>query len=264
MNRSYVLILLAAGAVFYLFNAAAGAMLPPEEGKERTRYGYWYRFVQRLAANEAQLASSRLLPAIAKELAAEARPLGGECGPWFERDERERFYPLNRRSFADKIKVPNTSQQETHSIMANKVETFFEKIGAWLKSHFTKTPALEVQVSSAVNYVVPFVEELDTLVAPEIAPVVNPILDKIKTGLAAVATTITDTTAAGKANVQSILASLQTNAAALESAFQVKDQATQAKVTGTIQLLNGEFSAIQAQLALASTSTTATPAPATT
>lgn len=135
--------------------------------------------------------------------------------------------------------------------MGNKVETFFESIGSWLKSHFSKAPALEVQISSAANYVVPFVEELDTLVAPEIAPVVNPILDRIKTGLAALATTIKGaTTQAGTANVKSILASLQSNATSLEAAFQVKDQATQAKITGTIQLLNGEFSAIQSQLAL--------------
>lgn len=135
--------------------------------------------------------------------------------------------------------------------MSNKVETFFESIGGWLKSKFSKAPALEVQISSAANYVVPFVEELDTLVAPEIAPIVNPILDKIKTGLAALATTIKQATPAGQANVKSILASLQSNATALEAAFQVKDTNTQAKISGTIQLLNGEFAAIQSQLALA-------------
>lgn len=134
--------------------------------------------------------------------------------------------------------------------MGNKVETFFENIGSWLKSKFKKLPALEVQISSAANYVVPFVEQLDTLVEPELAPIVNPILDRIKTGLAALATTIKDASPAGTANVKSILASLESNATSLEAAFQVKDQATQAKITGTIQLLNGEFAAIQSQLAL--------------
>ena len=134
--------------------------------------------------------------------------------------------------------------------MANKVESFFEKIGSWLKSHFSKLPAWEVQVSSAVNYLVPVVEELATLVVPELAPVLNPILDKIKTGLAALATTITDASPAAQANVKSILASLQTNATALEAAFNVSDPTMQAKITGTIQLLNGEFGAISSQIAL--------------
>jgi hypothetical protein len=129
-----------------------------------------------------------------------------------------------------------------------KVITFFESIGAWLKAHFTKLPAAEVQVSSVVNYVAPFVEELDTLVDPTLAPIINPIIDKIKTGLAALAVTIkAAATPAGTTNIQSIVASLAANAAALEAAFQVKDAATQTKVTGIITLISGEFTAIQQQ-----------------
>ena len=131
-----------------------------------------------------------------------------------------------------------------------KLITFFESIGSWLKAHFKNLPAEEVQVSSAVNYVAPFVEELDTLVDPTLAPIINPIIDKIKTGLAALATTINAAkTPAGTANIQSVLASLVSNASALESAFQVKDAATQQKATGLITLISGEFNAIQAQLA---------------
>jgi hypothetical protein len=130
-----------------------------------------------------------------------------------------------------------------------KIVTFFESIGSWLKAHFTKLPAEEVQVSSAVNYVAPFVEELDQLVDPTLAPVINPIIDKIKTGLAALAVTIKGSqTPAGTTNVQNIVASLAANATALEAAFQVKDAATQTKVTGLITLIGGEFAAIEAQL----------------
>ncbi len=131
-----------------------------------------------------------------------------------------------------------------------KILTFFESIGSWLKSHFKNLPSEVVQVSSAANYVVPFIEELDTMVDPELAPVINPILDKIKTGLAALVTTInTAKTPSGTANLKSILASLVSNAASLESAFQVKDAATQQKATGLITLISGEFNAIQTQFA---------------
>lgn len=133
--------------------------------------------------------------------------------------------------------------------MANKVETFFESIGSWIKSHFSKLPAASVQIASAANYLVPFIESLDVLVVPEVAPIVNPILDKIKVGLAALATTASDATAGGQANVKSILASLTSNATALEAAFQVKDPATAAKITAVVQLINGEAGAIQSQLA---------------
>jgi hypothetical protein len=129
-----------------------------------------------------------------------------------------------------------------------KIISFFESITNWLKTHLKKLPAIEVTVSSAVNYMVPFVEELDTLATPEIAPVVNPILDKIKTGLAALAVTITDSSPSGVANVKSILASINTNAASLEAAFQIKDPVTATKLSSIVTLITGEVSAIQAQL----------------
>lgn len=124
--------------------------------------------------------------------------------------------------------------------------SFFTRLKNWLKEHLTHVPAAEVQVSSAVNYIVPFVEELDTLLDPAAALVVNPILDKVKTGLAALALTIKDASPAGTANVQSILASLATNATALETAFQVKDASTQARATSILTLISGEVSAIAA------------------
>lgn len=134
--------------------------------------------------------------------------------------------------------------------MSNKIVTFFETVDGWLKTHFKQLPAQEVQVSSAVNYIVPFVEELDTLADPELAIIVNPILDRIKVGLAALATTIkASKTPTGSANVQSIVSSLAANATALETAFQVKDPASQQKVTSTLQLISGEIQAISAQFA---------------
>jgi hypothetical protein len=61
-------------ALLHVANAAAGAMLAPLPGQERTRYGYWFRFVQKLASNSGQLEAA--LPAIARELAAEEHRAG--------------------------------------------------------------------------------------------------------------------------------------------------------------------------------------------
>lgn len=128
--------------------------------------------------------------------------------------------------------------------------SFFKKIGQWLEAKFKNVPTIEVQISSAVNYCVPYVEMLDTLVAPEVAVVVNPILDKIKTGFAALAVTITGSTVAGgaAAAVKSIAASITINIASLESAMQIKDAATQQKITAIVTLLNGEITDIVAGL----------------
>lgn len=46
--------------VYYVLNAAAGAMLPPEPGKERTFYGWAFRFLQQLAANAHRLLESKV------------------------------------------------------------------------------------------------------------------------------------------------------------------------------------------------------------
>ncbi len=47
----HLLVVLVVVSCYFLFSAAAGAMLPPVAGKERGLYGWFYRFVQRLAAN---------------------------------------------------------------------------------------------------------------------------------------------------------------------------------------------------------------------
>lgn len=138
-----------------------------------------------------------------------------------------------------------------------KFETYFEKLGAEIEKLFKKAPAIEVQISSDVNYVAPFVEELDTLADPELAPIVNPIIESIKVGLAALAVTIKDSSPQGQTNVASIMNSLATNATALESAFKVKDPNTQQKITGILQLISGEVSAIQTALAPPAPATTA-------
>jgi hypothetical protein len=129
------------------------------------------------------------------------------------------------------------------------MKSFFESIGSWLKSHFKSMPSFEVQASSALNYCVPAIEAIDELVDPGLAVIVNPILDKIKTGFAAAAVTIKSaSTASGSANLKSIFASILANLPALEAAMQIKDAATQAKLSAAVTLINGEITAMQTQL----------------
>ncbi len=54
-------------AVYFVFSAAAGAMLPPEKGEERTFYGWFYRFSQHLAANADRVFAAKY-PALAADI----------------------------------------------------------------------------------------------------------------------------------------------------------------------------------------------------
>ncbi|WP_348269738.1 hypothetical protein P8936_16445 [Edaphobacter paludis] len=51
-------------AGYFLFSAAAGAMSPPTDDQARGLYGWFFRFIQRLAANADRLAETRF-PALA-------------------------------------------------------------------------------------------------------------------------------------------------------------------------------------------------------
>jgi hypothetical protein len=122
------------------------------------------------------------------------------------------------------------------------METFFGKLKSAIESMWKKAPAVEVAAASTINYIVPFVEELDTMVTPELAPVINPILDKVKTGFSALAVTIKGVGPA--ANVQTITASIKANLTALVSAAQVKDTALASKIGNVTNLIAAEVDAI--------------------
>lgn len=122
--------------------------------------------------------------------------------------------------------------------------SFFSKLKAEIELLWKKAPAVEVAAASAINYVVPFVESLDEVITPELAPILNPILDKVKVGLTALKVTIQG---AGTApTISSIVGSINTNLTALISAAQIKDTAVSAKIQAVATLVTGELSAITA------------------
>ena len=126
--------------------------------------------------------------------------------------------------------------------MANEVVTFFSKLKAEIKAMWKKAPAEEVALASGVSFIVPFVEQLDELATPELAPIINPILDKIKTGLSAFSVTIKGV--GPVANIQTIASSITTNLTGLEQAVQIKDPATATKINGIATLISGEIAAV--------------------
>jgi hypothetical protein len=120
--------------------------------------------------------------------------------------------------------------------------SFFSKLVSGIKSMWKKAPAVEVAAASAVNFIVPFVESLDEIITPEFAPVLNPILDKIKVGLTALKVTIQQ--AGASPNLTSIVSSVNSNLTTLINAAQIKDAALAAKIQAVATLVTGELTAI--------------------
>ncbi len=66
-------------SAYFVFSAAAGAMQPPTEAQKGAFYGWFYRFIQRLAANADRLAEARfgeLAEPVSPPPAAQSNPLG--------------------------------------------------------------------------------------------------------------------------------------------------------------------------------------------
>lgn len=120
--------------------------------------------------------------------------------------------------------------------------SFFKKIESWVASIFKKAPSWETIAKSTILYVAPLLETIVALADPAAAPAVDAIVDKIKVGLAAASVTLSD--AGPVPTLSTILASVNTNIGQLEAAAQIKDPATQAKLTATVNLISGEIQAI--------------------
>lgn len=122
------------------------------------------------------------------------------------------------------------------------METFFSKLWSGVKTMWKKAPAAEVAAASAINFIVPFVESLDEIITPELAPLLNPILDKVKVGLTALKVTIQG--AGPVATVNSIVASINSNLKALVAAAQIKNPALVDKIQAVDTLVTGELAAL--------------------
>lgn len=123
--------------------------------------------------------------------------------------------------------------------------SFFSKLESFSKNAFTHPPAWEIQVLSAVKgSAIPTIELLDTLVDPALAAEVNPVLDRIKTGFAALSVTVKDSGASP--NIASILGSIQGNLASLEAVGGIKNSTNQGKIAAAVAILKAEADSIAA------------------
>lgn len=124
--------------------------------------------------------------------------------------------------------------------------SFFARVKAELKKLFTHAPGWEASAAATMTYVAPLVETLVTLVDPELAPVVNALIVKIQSAMAAAAVVIKD---AGPApTLVTYLRAVQNDLAQVQSAAGVKDAATAAKLTAVIETISAELNAILAEL----------------
>jgi hypothetical protein len=140
------------------------------------------------------------------------------------------------------LEYQSKSAKAVESVMT--IKSFFSALKADVIAMWKKAPSEEVALASAVNAAVPYIEEIDVLVVPELAPILNPILDKVKVGLSALKSTIQG--AGSKASIPSIVASINANLAALLSAVQVKDPATATKIATIVAIVTTGVSEIGA------------------
>jgi hypothetical protein len=124
------------------------------------------------------------------------------------------------------------------------MKSFFDRLKAALSSMWKKVPAIAVAVSSAINNLVPVVEELDTIILGPEALILNPILDKVKVGISAMKDTIQS--AGSSANLTSIVGAVQGHLGELVSAAQIKNPELAAKIKAVTDIVSAEVASIHA------------------
>lgn len=125
------------------------------------------------------------------------------------------------------------------------MKSFFHRLLGGLASMWKHAPAIEVALASAVKNLVPLVEQLDVIILGPYSLILNPILDRIKVGLTALATVnVQSGLATGTANVASITNAVQGHLAELETVAGIKDPALQAKIKEVTTIVAAEVAGI--------------------
>ncbi len=125
-------------------------------------------------------------------------------------------------------------------------QSFAEKIEAGFKRLFGHAPTYAGIATSTITFVAPLVLGVTALVDPAALPVVQPIVIKIQSALAAANVVIKD--AGPQATIATYLQSVTSNLGQLESAAQIKNTDQAAKLTGLVTLISGEVQALLARL----------------
>ena len=120
--------------------------------------------------------------------------------------------------------------------------SFFGQVKAELKKLFTHVPGWEASAAATLTYVAPMVETAVTLADPAAAPVVNALISKVQSAMAAAAVVIK--TAGPTPTLVTYLNAINSDIAQVEGAAQIKDPATAAKLTALVGTITGEVNAI--------------------
>ena len=124
--------------------------------------------------------------------------------------------------------------------------SFFAKVKAELKKLFMHVRGWEASAAATLTYVAPLVETVVALVDPEAAPVVNALIAKVQSAMAAAAVVIKD--AGPTPTLITYLNAVKGDLAQVEGVAGVKDPVTAAKLTALIGTITGEVEAILAEL----------------
>lgn len=127
--------------------------------------------------------------------------------------------------------------------------SFFGRVEAELKKLFTHAPGWEASAAATLTYVAPLVETVVTLVDPAIAPVVNALIAKVQSAMAAAAVVIK---AAGPApTLVTYLNAVNNDLAQVAGLAGIKDVASAAKLTALVTTITTEVNAILAEITTA-------------
>ena len=124
--------------------------------------------------------------------------------------------------------------------------SFFAKVKAELKKLFAHAPGWEASAAATLTYVAPMVETVVALVDPAVAPVVNGLIAKAQSAMAAAAVVIKD--AGPTPTLITYLNAVKSDLALVESAAGVKDVVAAAKLAALVGTITGEIQAILAEV----------------
>ena len=126
-----------------------------------------------------------------------------------------------------------------------KVETFFEHIGHWLKAHLGTAASFEKTAATALSVAAPLLQELLTLIKGEpFAAKVGGVVTQVQNDLNDTAALLNGAGASGGITVQSALGAVQSNLGTLLADADIKNSAKSSQIQGIVNTLLGEVTAV--------------------
>ena len=150
-----------------------------------------------------------------------------------------------------------TTMSTTPVVPAVKHGFFFNLMHEAETLFHDNAPAWVNGANAVLQIGIPFVQEAIDLDDPALAPVVDPVLGRLKIGMATLS--LMAKQGGTHPTLLSTVQGLQTNLAQLEAAANIADPATKAKIAANVDLLASELQALEAMLPAASPTVTPTP-----